>query len=429
MENTLENSIKDLIEVWKTKHDIGALTDEQFNKMTAGLKEAVADPLAELTAELKIQNEQNKLVQIATDIINPKNSYKIFLNDVQKTASEEEQRAMGFGQLCKDLYNRFKGRADDSAINRLKDFYNVQKNALQNEGTGSAGGLLVPTPTLGLLMDDLRESGLFFSETTMYTLAGKNATVPTLTTHAAPSIVAEGAEKPVSNLVFGSATLTLIKYACLIPFADELLEDSIIDIEAMVRNLASEWFGTMFDNILFDGDASINGLADLTTTFITLGAGLLSNREYTLDHIVNMVGAMRSVDLKNAKFYMSPSVWAHMHTLKGTTNDHYHLSLDEIRSMTLLGFPVVLTDSLPASAAADSASQKFIVFGNLKKVIIGVKNGMTIDVASSNIASFNDGGTERSAFQDNLTVIRLEKRIAMTVPFPLRIVQLRTAAA
>ena len=424
MENELEKKISDLVELWKTKHELGVISEEQLNKLTANFKETVADPIADLTAELKVQNEQNKLVKVATDIINSKNSYKLFLTEKERTAPEEEQRALGFGYMVRDMYNRYTGKPTEEGENRLKAFQEFQKNTLQSEGTSSAGGILVPTPTLGLIMDDLRESGLFFSKTTMYNLSGKDATIPTLTTHATPAPVAEGGAKAVSNLVFGSATLTLKKYACLIPFTDELIQDSIIDLEAMVRNLAKEWFGTVTDNILFDGDTAINGLADLTTTFITTSA--TNNQSVTIDNIINTIGAVRSVDLINAEFYMSPSVWANLHTKKGSTNDHYYLSPDEIRTKTLMGFPVVLTDSLPASSAGASSGQKFIVFGNLKKVIVGTKNGMTIDIATSNVASYDDSGVV-SAFQNNLTVVRLEKRLGMTVPFPLRIVQIKTA--
>lgn len=424
MENTLETKLSDLLELWKTKHDLGVITEEQLNKLTANFKETIADPLAGLTEELKVQNEQNKIIKVANEIIHSKNSYKLFLDEKQKTATEDEQRALGFGIMVKDLYNRFTGKIDDAGANRLKSFNDFQKNTLQNETTSSAGGILVPTPTLGMIMDDLRESGLFFSETTMYNLSGKDATIPTLTTHATPTVVAEGVAKAVSNLVFGSATLTLKKYACLIPFTDELIQDSIIDLEQVVRNLASEWFGTVTDNILFTGDTAINGLEDLTTTFVTTSA--TNNQSVTIDNIISAIGGMRSVDLKNAGFYMSPSVWANLHTKKGSSNDHYYLSPDEIKNMTLMGFPVKLTDSLPASSAGASSGQKFIVFGNLKKVIVGVKNGMIIDIATSNVASYDDSGVV-SAFQNNLTVIRLEKRLGMVVPFPLRIVQIKTA--
>lgn len=428
MNETTETKLDEVLEIWKSKKDTGIMSEEQLNKFTDNLKTTVADPIAGLVEEIKAREEQNKLVTQANDIINNKNFYRIFLNDIQKSAPEEDQRRIGFNTLAKDMYNIFMKRASDESYNRLKQFETMQRNALQNEGTGSAGGLLVPTPTASLIMEDLRESGLFFSETNVIQLTGKDITIPTVVTHPTLSYVAEGAAKPVSNYVFGSASLTLKKYACLIPWTDELMEDAIVDIESLVRRFATDYFGILLDGILFDGDAQINGIADATTTFITLGAAG-ANNTVTIDNILQAIGAMKAGDLRDAKFYMSPSVWADLHTKKGTSNDHYLLTPDDIRTRTLFGFPVVLTDSLPASSGNFTASSEFIVFGNLKRVYVGVKNGMSIEMAVSNIASFLDGATQRSAFQDNLTVMRLEKRVAMAIPFPLGIVQIRTAAA
>jgi HK97 family phage major capsid protein len=121
---------------------------------------------------------------------------------------------------------------------------------------------------------------------------------------------------------------------------------------------------------------------------------------------------------------MSPSVWANLHTKKDN-EERYLLSEYDVKNKTLLGIPVTLTDSSYAMSES-GASKPFITLGNLKKVYMAMRTGMTM--ARSNEASFNDGGTQRSAFQDNLTLFRTEMRFDIQTPFASRIVQIKTTA-
>lgn len=431
MDEDLKNKFTELIDIWKDKKENGLISEEQFNKLTDKFKETIADPLNGLTEELKKQNElTNKLPQNPQHVINYSNSYKHFLSEdeLKMNMPEEDQRKLGFNRLVKNLYLQHKNQIAPSAQEQMNNYLKTanpfQKHGIQNEGTNADGKYLVPTPTANLLLDDLRGSGLFFSETTQIPMTANTLKMPTIAAGGHPSLayVAEQGAKAVSNFTIGQIDLSLKKYACLVPWTDELMEDAIADIEALVRQYSSDYFGILTDDILFKGDAQINGLEDMTTTFVTTSSSSFTSA--TIDNIIDMIGSLRSVDLVNAKFYMTPSVWAMLHKLKASGSGEYLISLAEFNAKTLLGIPVVFTDST-YTVAESGTGKKFITLGNLKKVFVGIKKG--IQIAVSNVASFVDGVTTHHSFQENLTVIRIEQRFDMDCAFPTRIVQLKAA--
>jgi HK97 family phage major capsid protein len=296
------------------------------------------------------------------------------------------------------------------------------RHALQSEGTPSAGGYTVPTDTMKLIADDIRDNGITLGKVSVIPVGTNLIKLPTLSTVLTPEYTEEGAQKPVVNYTFGVTTFTIKKYSFIIPFTDELLEDSSSDLEAYLRQNIGEYYGILLDNILFRGDTQISGLYGLNTTFQpTSGTGFSS---VEVDDLINAVGLLRTVDLKGAEWYMAPSVWAHLHTKKDEQG-RYLLSEYDIKNKTLLGIPVTLTDSAYAMSET-GADKPFITLGNLKKVYMAMRAGMTM--SRSNEASFNDGNTQRSAFQDNLTLFRTEMRFDLQAPFASRIVQIKTAA-
>ena len=271
-----------------------------------------------------------------------------------------------------------------------------------------------------LIADDIRDNGITLGKVSIIPVGTNLIKLPTLSTILTPQYTQEGAPKPVVNYTFGVTTFTIKKYSFIVPFTDELLEDSSSDLEGYLRQNIGEYYGALLDNILFRGDANITGLYGMQTAFqLTQGK---SFDTITTDDLINAIGLLRTVDLKGAEWYMSPSVWAHLHTKKDDM-DRYLLSEYDIKNRTLLGIPVTLTDS--AYSMNESApDMPFITLGNLKKVYMAMRAGMTM--ARSTEASFADGNVQRSAFQDNLTLFRTEMRFDIQAPFASRLVQIKT---
>ncbi len=383
--------------------ELNSLPDKLQNGLTSGFS-SVLDEVKKLSSGIKA----------------PENSadskwYHHFLSDKEKAMSDEkEARRIGFNRYVHAI---LKPEGSPFAA-KMGEF----KNALQNEGTASAGGYTVPTDKLQLIADEIRDNGITLGKVSVIPVGTNLIKLPTLSTVLAPQFTQEGTAKPVVNYTFGVTTFTIKKYSFIVPFTDELLEDSSSDLEGYLRKNIGEYYGIVLDNILFRGDSQITGIYGLNTAFQLTSGNAFSSVE--VDDLINAVGLLRTIDLKGAEWYMSPSVWAHLHTKKDS-NGSYVLSEYDIKNKTLLGIPVTLTDSAH-SMGESAASTPFITLGNLKKVYMAMRTGMTM--ARSNEASFDDGGTQRSAFQDNLTLFRTEMRFDIQAPFASRIVQIKTTA-
>ncbi len=423
----------------KIKDQINGLKIEdetQKNALIAQVEEAkkngVKFDFSEVVTYLKSIDEtgKNALKPAESKIIQPWYRHLLIGNEASMT-DEKEAKRIAFNRhllsMTGDFVDgKYSGRED--VVKAIAQY----KNAFQTEGTTTAGGYTVPVQTLSLIADDIRDSGIAMSETRVIPMSLPVVKLPILETVGAnlyatynvpvPAYCVEGAAKAVSNYTFDIVTFTMKKYAFITPFTEELLDDSASDLEGYLRQGINDYYGILMDNLLFRGDGQITGLYGLTTSFQVTGATFST---LVIDDLINAIGLLRSVDMKDVKWYMSPSVWASLHTKKNL-QDSYLLSEYDIKSRTLLGIPVVLTDS--AYAMGETAvSRPFITLCNMKKVILGLRKA--ISLARSTEASFLDGATQRSAFQDNLVLFRAEARFDIETPFPLRIVQIKTAAA
>lgn len=395
---------------------------EAFKNAIADGNKPVADKLTELITEIKAGRAISET---------PANQhfYTHLLSEKENGSQDEKEKyRLGFNRYVRTMYRAHKNIAQPEEIIALQKAHQFM-HSTQITSSDSLGGYGLPVQTGNVIFDALRDSGMFFGKTTVFDVAlraGSTFRLPTVgaSGHPAPSRVAEAGAKPVANMTFGLTTFTLEKYACIIPWSDEMDQDSVIDMEQIIRQFAPDYFNILFDDILFRGDANIDGIYDFTTTYQEIGGTSFSS--VTVDDIIRAEGKMRAADLVGAEWFMAPSVWAELQTKKGAGDGQYLISQNDVSGMMLRGRKVNLTDS--AYALSESGAAKpFITLGNLKKAYVARKGGLGISV--SDVASWVDGETTKHAFQENLTAIRLEMRADLQMPFPLRIVQVKTAAA
>jgi len=334
---------------------------------------------------------------------------------------EEDRNDYTFGRYIECMANKFLNKASEADHKYL--------NAVQSTLTDAAGNYTLETQVLQTIFDDLSETGRFFSETTPINFAkgkGKTKQIPTVasTGHPTPAKVSEDGAKPIQNFTFTQIDLTLIKYACIVPFTKEFEMYSPLDFASTVRRYATEWFGAVFDDILFNGDANINGLQDISTTNATITGTQMAG--LTVNDLLDVIGGMRSGDMVGAKWYWHPTVWAKLFQKENTAGQR-EFPLNDINGRTLLGFPVIVSDYMQTYVSGASASTDFGYFGNLKKLFVGKYGGL--DISFSDQASYVSGETTVHMWQKNEMGFRLEMFVDMDCAFPSRITAIKTAAA
>lgn len=148
----------------------------------------------------------------------------------------------------------------------------------------------------------------------------------------------------------------------------KLLDDAYFDIEAYVIRKLSEKFARMENAAFISGDGVNKPRGILTYTSGTsfdqleqVNSG--SAGAVTYAGLVNLVFSLKSSLMSNAVFIMKRSSIKDFRLLLDTNNNPIWAPGFGSTPSTILGFPIVSVDDMPAAASASLS----IIFGNLKE--------------------------------------------------------------
>lgn len=262
------------------------------------------------------------------------------------------------------------GRSSLSAEQRgvLKQY----EDRAQSVGTPSAGGYLVPVIFQEELVKSLKAWGPMLDPgvTRMLTTAtGAALTFPTMNDTAnTGAIIAENTQVSLAEIAFGTKTIDAFKYTSgVVLVSDELLQDSVLDVEAVIRDAMSERIGRIANTHLTTGDGSskpngivtaataVEGSDDVTVTFDDL---------IDLEHSVDP--AYRSDP--SCKWMFNDSTLKALRKIKNLEGDYIWQPAD-VRAgapAQILGYGYAINQAV----ASIGASAKPVVFGAFNKYIV-----------------------------------------------------------
>jgi HK97 family phage major capsid protein len=315
-------------------------------------------------------------------------------------------------------------------MDTVKSMHESRAKAL-NEGTGSAGGFLVPIEFekfVNRKVDDfnvLRRSGRVLP------MSSNQKNLNELVTDVAVSIIGEGAQITESDPVFGEPILTARKYAAITAWTNELMDDDETDIG--LANLLAERFAEGIakkeeDEFVNGVTAGSEGLLQVTgTTAVTMAAGKTSFADVEVSDIFDMITKIQEYSLmeaKNAKLFMSPYTWQALSKDQPTNATYYLNPVPGGQTpLQIKGVPVELVNAFPG-LAEDAVSTGFIVLSDLSKhLFIGDRKGMSVKVSEDGTVGANN------LFEEDKRALRVVKRTANTTSLESGIVVLETAAA
>ena len=244
------------------------------------------------------------------------------------------------------------------------------------------------------------------------TLPGSGLSIPVITGEPTADWVAETDEKPVSRSTFGQKTMTPYKLAVIEPFSNEFRRDLPSLYAELVRRLPYA-LGRKFDSTVFTGTAPGSGFDVLSSAPAkTLdGTGTLAD----LIAINSSVAANGGV---NTGWALSPQGEAVALGAADTTGRPLFISdLQREGSVgSLLGRPVYLSQAVYAADAdgAGAGTAPLLGFaGDWGNAMYGTVEG--VQVAISDQATLNDGGTSLNLWQRNMFAVRAEIEIGFVV--------------
>ena len=170
---------------------------------------------------------------------------------------------------------------------RHKNFIDVQ-NAL-SVGTDADGGYLVPDEFEHQLIDKLQEENFFRSLATVIHTSGDRK-IPVVTGHGEASWMEENGLYPDSQDTFGQQSIGAYKLGTAIRVSEELLNDSVFDLESYIAGEFARRIGTKEEEAFLIGD----GRNKPTGVFPSAELGVTANgASITFDDVIDLYHSLR----------------------------------------------------------------------------------------------------------------------------------------
>ena len=254
---------------------------------------------------------------------------------------------------------------------RKRNGLNTAINALQ-VGTDSEGGYLVPDEYERRLIDSLADANVLRGLCTTIRTENGDRRIPLVTGHGTAAWVEEEGLIPESDDTFGMIALGAHKVATIIKVSDELLQDSVFDLEGYISTQFGRRIGSA-EEIAFltgDGVAKPTGLLHETNGaevgVTTAGASI------TVDDLLDLVHSVREVYRHKAVFLMNDSTKKAIRKLKdGNGRPLWDPSVKEGDPDVLLGHRVIHCAAMPDIGAG----AKPILFGDFTGYWIADRQG------------------------------------------------------
>jgi HK97 family phage major capsid protein len=304
------------------------------------------------------------------------------------------------------------------------------------EGTGSAGGFIVPEEFAAEVNRVVEDFGLVPKLARIYPMKYDTLNVPRLASSVSVYWPGEATAGTASQPVFEQVVLSAKTLVGITPMSNELLADANVNVVDLLVELFAEAIAGEMDKQGFAGtgspftgilkDTGVTFYSPTTTSTFTLSA--------TPDNCRGLISQVKPWSLQGAAFFMHRAVWLLIQTAKASTSGDYFISaynpvvvganttqaFPMAMAGSLWGYPVYLSDKLPSVTAI---STPFIIFGNLKHLYVGDRQEMAVAISQdATVGSDN-------LFAANMSAVRVVTRKAIAVGLPAAFAVLKTTAA
>lgn len=253
------------------------------------------------------------------------------------------------------------GRASDSYRQafwesiRHKNFIDV-KNAL-SVGTDADGGYLVPDEFEQQLIDKLQEENFFRNLATVIHTSGDRK-IPVVTGHGEAAWMEENGLYPDSQDTFGQQSIGAYKLGTAIRVSEELLNDSVFDLESYIAGEFARRIGTKEEEAFLTGD----GKNKPTGVFTSADVGVtVTTASISFDDIIDLYHSLRSLYRRKAVWLLNDATIKALRKVKDNNGNYiWQPSVTAGLPDTILNRPCYSTSFAPELATGNRP----ILFGD-----------------------------------------------------------------
>jgi len=268
------------------------------------------------------------------------------------------------------------GRASDEY---KADFGNILRgkppiNNVLSTSPDSDGGYLVPVEFERQIIVGLEEANVFRSLAKTITTSAERK-IPVAATHSTAQWTAENAAYTESDPTFAQKTIDAFKLTDLAKVSNELLQDSMFDIEAYLAAEISRAFGVAEEEAFCVGNGTGKPAGVFTAAGGQLGVTATSASAITVDNVIDLIYSLKSAYRRNAVFLMNDVTVSALRKLKDNNGAYlWQPSVQAGQPDRLLGYPLNTSPYAPVVAA----NALPIAFGDFSNYWIADRMGRTV---------------------------------------------------
>ncbi len=254
---------------------------------------------------------------------------------------------------------------------RSKTSFDVQ-NALQ-VGTDSEGGYLVPDEFERTLVQALEEQNIFRQLARVITTASGDRKIPVVASKGTASWVEEEGTIPESDDAFGQVSIGVYKLATVIKISEELLNDSIFNLEQYIAREFARRIGTKEEEAFFTGDGSGKPTGIFAASGgAGVGVTAAATTAITFDEIMDLYYSLKSPYRRNAVFVTNDATVKAIRKLKDGNGQYlWQPAVTVGEPDTLFGRPVRTSSYVPTI----TGGAKVLAFGDFSYYWVADRQG------------------------------------------------------
>lgn len=267
------------------------------------------------------------------------------------------------------------GRASDEYKANFWDFARSRAvrpevyDALK-EGTDASGGYLVPDEFEKQLVEGLEEANIMRQLCTVIRTASGERKIPVEATAPEANWIEEEGEYTDTDATFKQVSIGAHKLGTLIKVSEELLQDSVFDLEGYIRRKFADACAAKEEAAFIAGTGigQPKGFLDAATAGVTAAKA----ESVTADEIMDLTFSLKRPYRRGATFVMNDATVKNVRKLKDGNGQYlWQPALTAGQPNMLLGYPVQTSAYMPTA----EASKKTIAFGNFKYYWIADRAG------------------------------------------------------
>lgn len=296
--------------------------------------------------------------------------------------------------------------------NYKKSFWNAMRSktvrpevtdALQ-VGTDTEGGYLVPDEFEKTLIEALEEENIFRKLATVIKTSSGDRKIPVVASKGSASWVDEEGLIPESDDSFGQVSIGAYKLGTLIKVSNELLNDSVFNLEAYISKEFGRRCGAKEEEAFFNGNGTGKPTGILDATYgAETGVTADAVDKITADEIIDLFYSLKAPYRKRAVWVLNDSTVKAIRKLKdGNGNYLWQPALTEGTPDTILGRPVYTSAYMPSIAAG----ARTVIFGDLSYYWVADRQGRTFKKLSELYATTDQTGFMATQRVDGKLILR-----------------------